>query len=330
MRCRADAVGQCLGHRRERAVLVPQQADRLLGAEGVDGQGHQCAFIHCAARGGHRRRPDAVALFREQASEIGIGGLHAAVRQPQPVARQQAFGVVPRNGARSGNHQRPGQAIKQGRARSLRQCMARMHGQHQRIRTQRLEPQAFHRYGVIHAADHEVQHIGLELVDQVAVHAGAHFQPDFWIGRAKAQHGIGQHGRHHAGQRAEPDAFMRVRLVARHAAGGGVDIGQDAQRMLQEARARGGQLDRALPHEQPRAGQFFQLAQGLGNRWLGQPEPVRGAPQVLGLRHRHEAIEMPQPHTVTEDVLCGLLLPFHIENSSYSVNYSIYMTLGVP
>ncbi|MNN09297.1 hypothetical protein D3C81_1221750 [compost metagenome] len=191
------------------------------------------------------------------------------------------------------------------------------HRQCQRVRAQRFEPQAFHGNRVIHPANDKIQHIGLELVDQAAVHAGLDGKPDLGMRGAEAQQGIGQHRRHDAGQCAQPDALLWLRLLAGHAVGRRIDIREDAQGVAQEARAGGGQFGaRALAHQQACAGQLLQLAQGLGHGWLRQPQAVGGAAQVLGLRHRHEAIEMPQPHAVAEDFERGRGGGFHAEKLS--------------
>ncbi len=165
------------------------------------------------------------------------------------------------------------------------------------------EPEAFHRGGVVHAADDEVEHVGLEQVDQRAVHAGLHGQRHLGVRGAELRDGVEQQRRHDARQRAQPDAFVARGIGAGQAVRRRVHVLDDAQRMAQEAHAGRGQVRAgALAHQQPGADQFLEFGQRLGHRRLGQAQPRTGPAQVLGLRHGDEAAQVPQPDAGAEQI----------------------------
>ena len=74
-------------------------------------------------------------------------------------------------------------------------------------------------------------------------------------------------------------------------------LGQDDARLLHEHLAGFGQLDVALgPVKELHLQLVFELTDLVAERRLAEIQAFRGAPEVQGIRHRHDVPEVPQLH----------------------------------
>jgi hypothetical protein len=183
--------------------------------------------------------------------------------------------------------------------------MAGAHREHQRLGVQQLEAQPAHQARVAHAAHHQVELAGAQLVEQRGVGGALHHDLHLRPALAQPRQRHRQQGRRHARQGADAQPLDAPARGRRHGLRAGVQRLEHAQRMRQQLLAGRREPLHAAPArvaalDQPRADDGLQLRQRLGHRGLAQRQPLGGAREVALLRHGHEGAQVAQLHVAQE------------------------------